>query len=227
MRETVRVPLDVMQVLPGDHLAVVVKMLLDAAEEPITQRELAEYCAVDRGTVRRAMTRLADAGLIERPKRGPKRCTHAPSDGAPARAINPRDGALARAMPGSDGAPARAIGDEDEGLSSSSSNELFPSGIAAASAAVKVPNPAVETVRAAWHQLDPKPVMAFGRIVKIAQRFLDAGWSSEDVTAALVASPTIGEGWLESWLRRNRRRGASPAVDEQARRDAPTGRIKL
>lgn len=191
--------LDVVARLPGDYFAWVVHAFLE--EDPaLTQVVLAEQLGVAPGTVQRAVKRLRDAELLGE-ARASARLPRA-SDRAPAR-----------------GRRASVIGSSRAG-ERSSSNELFPTGTAPKGAGSS--SDAVRVCQRVWTEKDPKPVMNFGRAVKLAQRFLDAGWHEDYLVRGMVEAPTISDGWVESWLRRNQ-----PRLPIEQDRDAPTGRVKL
>lgn len=195
--------LDAVTRLPGDPLAWVVHAFHEN-NPTLTQREIAESLGVVTATVARAERRLRSAELITKPRvaaRAPERAPDSP----------------ARAQPRGKRAPARGSSRAGE---RSSSNHLFPSGTASDDAPER---DAVALVRRVWTEKNPKPVTNFGRIVNLMQKFIDAGWEHEAIVRAMVEAPTISEGWVETWLRRN----TKPPRPVEQNRDKPTGRVQL
>lgn len=69
-----------------------------------------------------------------------------------------------------------------------------------------------------WERSDPKPVWSFIGVQRMAERFLRGGWTGPEIIDAMLAVPSITQGWVEPELKR--RRPQRRDVDYEPR-DAP------
>lgn len=82
-------------------------------------------------------------------------------------------------------------------------------------------NPAVEVVRAAWDRRDPKPTVPFVALVKMAERFLAAGWQPQQVEDALASTQAFTDHAVEFTLNRaHRHRPSGPSPRQQRKAEA-------
>lgn len=193
-------------------------------------RELAAVLGVNEGTVRRALSRLRKRALVRGDSRSGFVLEHVESrvsarapvrdsteDRAPARAHEravtaeqPRASARKTASRARAGDPLFQVSTKDL--------ETAPTTPARGDAR------AITTL--VWDLKNPKPAVPFPGVVKIAQRFVDAGYEDEDIVRAMVAVPTISTGWVEAELaKRVKRAPSSRPVDND--REGTRGRIKL
>lgn len=84
-----------------------------------------------------------------------------------------------------------------------------------------------EIVTKVWERSDPKPATPFVGVVKIAERLLRAGHDAQAIGRAMLAVPTISTGWVEAEIKKSSGTAPSRRTPIDTNRDAPEGRIDL
>ena len=163
---------------------------------------IASMARVSRGTVVTAFNRMVDDGYLE--------VVEARS-GRPSvyRFIRPRVADIEQVAPeppvGDSRTPC-AVDAHPPARSTKSHSSLTqiepkePNG--AESGATATETPSRRVVKAMWEKRNPRPTAKFLNLVAMAQRFLDAGWDEERLTAAMTTTRAFTDAALEFELRR-------------------------
>lgn len=217
-----RLPEAVISACSGNTTAMAVFAAIDAGR--FTQRDIAAFLGLTEGPIRRAMKVLRELELLH----GDSRCgyqlahvearVHARAP-APVTDRSPRVSARASAR----GSRSRAHAGDPLFQEISKDLETAPS----ATSCTPKRGDATAITRTVWDLKQPHPpAVPFPGVVKIAKRFIEAGYADEDIVRAMVTVPTISTGWVEAELAKHatRRRPAQPVDND---RDSKRGRVKL